>query len=656
MNFLGDFFALGLVIVLSMFYFNEMFSLTKTSKLYVFSLIATAATALTNLMTGVLLNRPDLPLWMHMTANSLYFCVNLLATSSIGLYLFVRILEHSHQRHCMRNAIIGLASIYGVYLVFVIANLWNGCLFYFDGQMQYHRGPLNGLGYLLTLCQMALVIVCFIRNRKNASLSMRRVLLQTFPVVVLCIVIQRKYPQIMLNSFIMSMVMTVLFLTYNGQRDGIHNLTKLNDRHRFFETIDARIKTGSRFQVFLINLKNYGAINKKYGHVFGDEVLYQFAFSLERLIKTGKAFHMNGTVFALVLPYTDQHTAERHLETTLGFVKNGIVCDQIPLNFEYVLVEYIADASETDTETFYEKLEYASARAYQKKDCLIRYTHSMGEEMQRQRYLIERLKHIDTEHGYEVWYQPTLSVADGRYTTMEALVRLREPDGRMISPGEFIPIAEQTGMLRPITWFVVDQVCQLLHENPELRFTTISVNLPMAQLLDTGFLERLNSIVDHYGLEHRCIALEFTERAILDNFEKARCAMRDVRGAGYQFYLDDFGSGYSNFNCLLQLPFSVVKLDGTLIRLDLGEAGERNLGLTQKLISFLHENNTAVVAEGVETDEVAKMLTRIQVDRIQGFYYAKPMAKEHLLHFYRRQFDLEKEREKELENKQQSEQ
>ena len=476
MNFLGDFFALGLLIVLSMFYFNELFSLTKTSKLYVCSLITTAGTAITNLITGVMLGHPELPLWMHMTANSLYFCVNLLATSCIGLYMFVRILEHSHQRHCMRNAIIGLTTIYAVYLGFIIANIWNGWLFYFDGQMQYHRGPYNALGYGLTLCQMALVLVCFIRNRKNASLSMHRVLLQTFPVVVLCIVIQRKYPQIMLNSFIMSMVVTVLFLTYNGQRDGIHNLTKLNDRHRFFETIEAKIKIDARFQVFLINLKNYGAINKKYGHVFGDEVLYQFAFSLERLIKNGKAFHMNGTVFALLLPYTDQHTAERHLQTTLDFMKTGIVCDQIPLQFEYVLVEYISDANETDTETFYEKLEYAAAKAYKNKDRLIRYTRSMGEEMQRQRYLIERLKNIDTEHGYEVWYQPIKCMQSGRFTTVEALVRLKEPDGLMISPAEFIPIAEQTGMLRPITLFPFPKKQLTAHVAKAKHFVSVEMN------------------------------------------------------------------------------------------------------------------------------------------------------------------------------------
>ena len=106
---------------------------------------------------------------------------------------------------------------------------------------------------------------------------------------------------------------------------------------------------------------------------------------------------------------------------------------------------------------------------------------------------------------------------------------------------------------------------------------------------------------------------------------------------GYQFFLDDFGAGYSNFNCLLQLPFQIIKLDMNLIRMDISAEGKQRLGLVRTLTRFLHEIEMVVVAEGVETVETAKTLEEMGIDRIQGYIYAKPMDEEKLLEFYRKQ-------------------
>lgn len=632
MNFIGDYFALGLVIVLCMFYFDKKHALSRASRYFVACLVFTALTSVTDLLTGYLLMMPEAPLWLHISVNSLYFLVNILTTSSIALYLFTRILEHSHDRHCMVRARFALCACLAVYVGMIVANAWTGWMFYFDEHNTYCRGPLNALGYWMTIVQMILVLICFSRNRKNASSPMRRALLQAFPIVVLCIVVQRIHPQVMLNSFIMSMVDTIIFLNFQGQRQGVHVLTKLNDRHRFFKDVELRLVQGSRIQVFLINIKNFGIINQKFGHKFGDEVLYQFAFSLEKLIKNSTAFHMNGTVFALVLPYVNQRVAEKNLGVLLQFLEDGIDCMRDHVRFDYVAVEYVVLEGENDAGEFYEKLEYAAAKAYHDKLHYKRCTPEMGEEMRRRRYLIDRMENVDRAHGYQVWYQPIRCMAADRFCSMEALVRLVEPDGSIVSPAEFIPIAEDTGMLPTITWFVLEEVCAMLCAHPELQFASVSVNLPMAQLLEKGFIARLNGIVERYGINKRCLCLEFTERAILENFTRTKTVMEQLTQEGYSFYLDDFGTGYSNFNCLLQLPFQFIKLDANLVRMDCeNKAGK---GLVQTLNSIFHNMNLKVIAEGVETLEEAERLKEMGVDRIQGYAYAKPMAGEDLLEFY----------------------
>ena len=285
--------------------------------------------------------------------------------------------------------------------------------------------------------------------------------------------------------------------------------------------------------------------------------------------------------------------------------------------------EQDADAAEV-----YEKLEYAVAEAYRQKRRCLRYTDALGEQMRRSRYLIDRLKTVDRVSGFRVWYQPIRCLETGRFCSMEALVRLREADGTLVSPAEFIPLAEQTGAVRSVTWFVLEEACDFLAAHPELGDVSISVNLPMAQLLEENFHTRLNRIVDARGLRHRQICLEFTERAILDNFLQTKQIMERLTEDGYRFYLDDFGAGYSNFNCLLQLPFQFIKLDAGLLR-------SENSGLVGTLTKLFHDMDLRVIAEGAETLEEAEMLSRQGVDRVQGFVFARPMPDELLLDFYR---------------------
>ena len=444
MNFIGDYFALGLVIILCIFFFDSKISvrnMSSASKIFIVCLLLTALTALTDLMTGHLQEMSNVPLWQHMLVNTLYYIVNVVTTSAIALYLFTKILEHTHVRHCKRNAYIGLAVLFGIYMVFVITNLWTGWLFYFDTGNVYCRGPLNALGYGITLMQLVLVGICYTRNRQNASRPMRRVVAQLFPIVPLCIVVQRLYPEIMLNGFLMALVETVLFLSFQGQRLGVHVLTELNDRHRFFAETDLRIAQKTPFQIFLINIQNFGSINQKYGHLFGDEFLYQFAFSLEKLLGGSLSFHMNGTVFAIIQQYTYQSAADQQSGELLQFLENGTWCMNEHVAADYVMVHYISDGFETRAAEVYESMEYAGSKAAELKQRYVRCSGEIREEMARRRYLRDRLQTVSCKEGFEVWFQPVQCLTSGRFCSMEALIRMRESDGTLVSPAEFIPLA-----------------------------------------------------------------------------------------------------------------------------------------------------------------------------------------------------------------------
>ena len=635
MNFIGDYFALGLITVLFVFFFDSKTSvryMAASSILFVCSLVATALTAVTDLITGQLQTLEGVLLWQNLLANSLYFIINIISTTFIALYLFTKLLEHTHSRHCMHNACVGLTVLFIAYMAFVVANIWTGCLFYFDEQGKYFRGPFNAVGYIITLLQLVLVGICYLRNRQNASRPMRRVLMQMFPIVPLCMLIQRMYPEIMLNGFIMALVETVLFLSFQGQRQGVHTLTELNDRHRFFTEVDRRIAKKEPFQIFLINIKNFGAINQKYGHLFGDEFLYQFAFALEKMLKHSLSFHMNGTVFAVIQRYTYQNAADRQSGELLEFLENGIQCMNRQVAADYVMVHYVSDGLETTAAELYENIEYSCAKSYDMKQRYVRCGGELREEMIRRRYLRDRIQTVDRMHGFEVWLQPIQCMSSGQFCSAEALIRLRESDGKLISPAEFIPMAEQTGHISSITWFVLEEVCRLLKFDKNMDNVTVSINLPMTQLLEKGFVPRFTSIVNQAGIEHHRICIEFTERAILENFQQTQSIMHQLTQEGFRFYLDDFGAGYSNFNCLLQLPFQVIKLDTGLTHSK--QSKKPDYAIVRTLTKLFHDMDLVVVAEGAEDEEEVRMLTEQGVDRIQGFALARPMPMDELSKFY----------------------
>ncbi len=636
MIFIADYFALGLVVILFMFFFDNKSSIRympTSSKVFAGVLGLTALNALTDLLTGSLLSNSETPLWLNVLVNSLYFLINIITTSCIAHYLFMKILEHTHRRNCRRNAYVGLGVILVVYLIVIILNVQTGVLFYFDEQGNYCRGPLNALGYVLTLVQMVLVLICYFRNRESTSRPMRRALINVFPVIPVCIVLQRVFPEIMLNSIIIAFVDVVLFMTFMSQRHGVHSLTELNDRHRFFEEVEHLIDKQEPFQIYLINLKNFSAVNRKFGHLVGDEYLYQFAFSLEKTLKGSMAFHMNGTVFALVMRYTYQSVAEKQTEALQVFLDKGIDFDEYHIEADYFVANYVADGTETTATDIYEVLEYSVTKAYAMKQKLVFCSANMREEKERRRYLRERLKKIDRSSGFEVWYQPIKCMSTGRFCSMEALIRLREPSGELISPVEFIPLAEETGQINAITWFVLEETCKHLRRSPELEGVSVSINLPMEQMMEKNFVSRFIDAVDQFGVEHRRICIEFTERTIWDNFRQIKTAMDELTNSGFRFFLDDFGVGYSNFNCLLQLPFQIIKFDAEFLRQQ--KDGVRDYSTVQALTQLLHGMNLTVVAEGVETQEEVQSLAQIGIDRIQGYVFARPMAERDVLRFYR---------------------
>lgn len=630
MVFVGDFFAIGLIIVLCMFYFERKHFLSFNSKIFAACLILIGLTASTNIFCYIIMEDPSTPLWMLYLFNSLYFLVMMSATALLTLFLLYSILEHVCRGLCrvMGTSItLGLTT---VYLLILLSNVKTGAIFYFDANHLYHRGPLNGFGYFVVLGEIFVICMGYFRNYKSAPRAMRRVLLQTIPCLLLCLALQKVYSKIMITTFCMAMLALVLFLNFQGRRSGVDELTRLNDRSRFFLELELRFSRKQPFQVFFVELNDFDDLSKRYGKKLDDDILYHFAYGLRHLIPKATSFQLSRLTFAVIVPTADR--CEENREKLQRYLAGGLYLSDEHIQPDNLLVEYIVDKDSVSVADFHAKLDYAIHTAHVENKRYIYYTPALGEAMHRRQYLLDRIQQVDEKHGFEVWLQPIYSLRTDCLCSAEALLRLRDDDGKIISPAEFIPLAEESDIIYEMTWFVVESVCRFLQGNTALDFISVSVNLPMPQLQIPGFLDKLNSITAKYGIEHRRICLEITERTFLEDYDAAKACMQSLCDAGYRMFLDDFGVGYSNFSWLLQLPFSCIKLDSTISQSI--ESDEKSRDTVRSLIRLFQERGHHVIAEGAETESQVQSLAVCGVDRIQGYYYAKPMDMDVFLNFY----------------------
>ncbi|MGN0154698.1 MAG: EAL domain-containing protein [Lachnospiraceae bacterium] len=227
---------------------------------------------------------------------------------------------------------------------------------------------------------------------------------------------------------------------------------------------------------------------------------------------------------------------------------------------------------------------------------------------------------------FEVWFQPKFNPADNSIVGAEALVRWRDENGNLISPGKFIPLFERNGMIASLDTYVIEEVCVQLSKWKEKkeRVVPVSVNVSRASLYYSDIVERYRQILDNNGIAPEQIQLEITESAAIHNSEIHQL-VQDFRKAGFRLLLDDFGNGYSSLATLSELKFDVLKLDKSLIDCIGDYDGET---LLTHIIKLAHSLRLKITAEGVELKEQVDFLRKLECDDIQGFYYSKPLPKE----------------------------
>lgn len=407
-------------------------------------------------------------------------------------------------------------------------------------------------------------------------------------------------------------------------------LTKLPNRfllHNHLQQVLQRLKQVS---LLLINLDRFKRINDALGHDIGDRILCLVARKLKNLFKES-AFvaRWGGDEFVIVLESTSEADVELIVQKILHDLTLPMAVDRNDFHISACIGVSKAPNDGQYAEDLLKSAGVALFRAKEQgRNIYVHHTGDMGLRVCKLQSLERGLRKALKENELIVHYQPQVDLSTGRILGVEALLRWMRPEEGLISPGDFIPLAEETGLIVPIGHWVLRTACAQnkawqANGHPPVR---MAVNISARQFQQAGFVETVLGVLEETGLDPRWLELEITESSIMKNADATISTLADLKMLGLRLAVDDFGTGYSSLNYLKLFPIDVLKIDRSFIGEITTDANDS--AIAGAIVALAKSMKLEVIAEGVETWEQLHFLRELGCNQGQGFYFGRPLPAE----------------------------
>ncbi|MFJ7107192.1 putative bifunctional diguanylate cyclase/phosphodiesterase [Pseudomonas sp. NPDC098740] len=406
---------------------------------------------------------------------------------------------------------------------------------------------------------------------------------------------------------------------------GLPNRILLQDRTE--QALQKARRNHSRVAMLLLDLDNFKVINDSMGHSVGDLVLQEVALRLSRSLRVVDTLsRQGGDEFILLLPEVIGFDAVGDFaERVLATISSpfSIQANRYDLSASIGISVFPEDSD--DLESLYRHADSAMYQAKLSGRNRYCFFSLHIESSMRARHLLERHMRTALEDGvFEVFYQAKVDARQNQVIGLEALIRWRNHDGVLVSPVDFIPLAEETGLIIPIGKYVLLQACNDARVLRELGHDiSISVNISVVQFREESFLDMVKGVLAESGLEAESLELEITEGVLARDIDNARETLFHLKALGVRISIDDFGTGYSSLAYLKRFPIDVLKIDQSFVRDMLTDKSDS--AIIEAIIKLGQALGLELVAEGVETQEQANALLRQGCQIMQGYLYCRPI-------------------------------
>ncbi|HMR30955.1 MAG TPA: EAL domain-containing protein [Geminicoccaceae bacterium] len=387
-------------------------------------------------------------------------------------------------------------------------------------------------------------------------------------------------------------------------------------------------RRGTTLALHLVDLDRFKEINDTLGHPAGDALLVEVAARMAGHLRRGDTLaRMGGDEFAILQEDVESPEEAAALADRIL----AAIAEPFRIESHHVVTGAsiglaFGPADGTDVAELVRHADLALYRAKSDgRNNVRRYEPSMNAQLRDRLALEQALREAIDSEGFQLHYQPKQTLADGRIHSVEVLLRWRHPERGAISPGQFIPVAEDSGLIVPLGTWVLRAACAEARRwlDAGLGPVRVAVNLSVEQIRRQDLLAIVRAALDDSGLPPELLELELTESLLVRDADQALRVMRDLRSLGVQLALDDFGTGYSSLAYLQRFPFDTLKIDRGFVA-DLSETGS-SLRIVEAVVRLAHGLGLQVVAEGVETDSQLAILRRVGCDEIQGYLLSPPV-------------------------------
>jgi diguanylate cyclase (GGDEF)-like protein/PAS domain S-box-containing protein len=412
-------------------------------------------------------------------------------------------------------------------------------------------------------------------------------------------------------------------------------LTGLPNRQLFHERIDQFVLTaqqaGGKVALLMLDLQRFGVVNSTLGRHAGDTVLKQIAQRLRHALDDRHPVaRLGADTFGVVLAGIEDdadiaHVLERKIVASIS-EPLSVGGQELRPSIKCGIALFPGDG--TNAEELFRNAEVALKKAKSSGDKYLFYAPQMNARVAEKLSLENRLRIAVLDEQFVLHYQPKVEIATNRITGLEALIRWRSPELGMVSPNEFVPLLEETGLILEVGKWVLKQAVSDYRrwEAGGLNPPRIAVNISPLNLREANFAEDVKRIAAHDGASVLQLDLEITESLIMEDIEQSISKLETIKAAGIGITIDDFGTGYSSLSYIARLPVNSLKIDRSFIAGMTSSA--HNMTIVSTIISLAHCLNLKVVAEGVETKEQLQLLRLLRCDEMQGYLFSRPLPVE----------------------------
>jgi len=629
-NITVEYVAVYIAILLGVFVSVNAVRRNRHTVLFICSVFSVAVCSAADIASVFLIEHyQTMPMALIHTVNVIYFLALAAECGFVTLY-FLRIIDgNARFRHMAVLLPIALS------MVISLSSPFTGLVYYFD-ENGYQRGPLNVVVFYGLVLYSFAVISMEAYKRRTLTTRHVKTAVVSFPLLMVLVLVVQFFNK----SLLLEGLATIgpLILTYLFFENDVMDI----DSETGFGRTESLIRHTARlfhkerpFVCVQFSLDNLKERSDALGREAVKEIFLRVNSQVERMLpKKSVCFRLSSSELAIVYAEPDPGRILEYAEK----ICNGTMFGKDAALFSVSAGAVSCPDVAQNNRELGDLLEYSMMQSRRAGENTVFVCDSeTRRKVRRRKEIMELLKEelSSDENHFEVYYQPIFEIASGKFRTAEALVRLNETPIGPVYPDEFIPVAEEMGLIDRLGFIVLEKCCRFVAElmEEQVDFDAVSVNFSVHQIMRENIIDEIMSVVERTGIPPEKLRVEITESVVIEKFGHVKRIMEQLGRKGIKFYMDDFGTGYSNLSNMLELPFEYLKIDKSLVRG--AEKSERTYSVLQFISKAFIGQNVKVLTEGVETEEQQRIVESLGASYIQGYLFAKPVPKEEAKEYFR---------------------